>query len=102
MHGPPGNFPNEFDAYRAWVDTVNGSGGISGHPVKFVSIDDHGNPGDSESAVKTLIQSDHAIAIVDLTNDDEGWASYVQSAERSRRRSRELQYTVLHESGLLS
>ncbi len=78
--GPLGNFPNEFDAYRAWVDTVNGSGGISGHPVKFVSIDDHGNPGDSESAVKTLIQSDHAIAIVDLTNDDEGWASYVQSA----------------------
>jgi branched-chain amino acid transport system substrate-binding protein len=79
--GPLGNFPNEFDAYRAWVDTVNASGGINGHSVKFVSIDDHGNPGTSQSAVKTLVQSDHAIALVDLTNLDEGWASYVQSAK---------------------
>jgi branched-chain amino acid transport system substrate-binding protein len=78
--GPLGNFPNEMDAYKAWVDTVNASGGINGHQVKFISIDDQGNPGNSEAAVKTLVQSDHAIALVDLTNLDEGWASYVQSA----------------------
>ena len=78
---PLGNFPNELDAYRAWVDSVNAAGGINGHPVKFVSIDDHANPGTSQAAVKTLVESDHAIALVDLSNVDEGWASYVQSAK---------------------
>ncbi len=77
---PLGNFLNELDAYRAWVDSVNASGGINGHPVRFVSIDDHGNPGTSQSVVKTLVESDHAIALVDSSNVDEGWASYVQSA----------------------
>ena len=65
---------------RPGSDTVNAPGGINGHPVKFIWIDDKSNPGLSVTAVHTLVQTDHAIAIVDATNLDQGWASYVQSA----------------------
>ncbi len=75
-----GNNPGFFDAYKAWVDTVNASGGINGHPVKFVSFNDESNPGLSVNDVHTLVQTDHVIAIVDASNVDQGWASYVQSA----------------------
>jgi branched-chain amino acid transport system substrate-binding protein len=78
--GPEGNFPQEFEPYQAWVSTVNAAGGINGHHVKFTFLDDQGNPGLSLSDAKTLVQTDHVIAIVDTTNDDQGWASYVQSA----------------------
>ena len=78
--GPLGNNPGAFDAYKAWVDTVNASGGINGHPIKFMCFDDKSNPGLSVTDVHTLVQSDHVIAIVDATNVDQGWASYVQSA----------------------
>jgi branched-chain amino acid transport system substrate-binding protein len=79
--GPEGNDPGLFQPYEAWVDTVNASGGINGHHVKFVFMDDQGNPGLSVSDAKTLVQTDHVIALVDSTNDDAGWASFVQSAK---------------------
>ncbi len=78
--GPLGNNPGEFDPYKAWIDTVNASGGINGHPIRFVSFDDKSNPGLSVNDVHTLVQSDHVIAIVDATAEDQGWASYVQGA----------------------
>lgn len=65
--------------YKAWVDSVNATGGINGHPVQFTYMDDAGNPGTSVSDVQQLVGSDHVIALVDMTNDDEAWASYVQS-----------------------
>src|SRR4029077_8467892 len=78
--GPLLTNPGQFDPYKAWIDTVNASGGINGHPLKFVYFDDKSNPGVSITDVHTLVQTDHVIAIVDATNVDQGWASYVQSA----------------------
>jgi branched-chain amino acid transport system substrate-binding protein len=76
-----GNLTGELNPYKAWVATVNASGGINGHPVRFISFDDKGNPGLSLADVKTLVQSDHVIAVVDATNVDEGWASYIESTK---------------------
>ena len=76
---PIGNQPLAFDAYQAWVDTVNASGGINGHPIKFIWFDTKSNPGSAVSDVKTLVENDHAIAIVDSSNIDETFASYLQS-----------------------
>jgi branched-chain amino acid transport system substrate-binding protein len=78
--GPLTNNPGEFDPYKAWIDTVNASGGINGHPIRFVFFDDKSNPGLSVNDVHTLVQSDHVIAILDATAEDQGWASYVQGA----------------------
>lgn len=68
------------DIYRAWADTVNASGGINGHPVQVILDNDDGTPGTSLSDAQSLVQSDHVIALVDMTNDDETWAAFVKSA----------------------
>jgi branched-chain amino acid transport system substrate-binding protein len=67
------------EVYKAWVNTVNGSGGINGHPVKLITEDDAATPGTAISEVQTLI-SDHVVAIVDLSQVDTAWASAVQTA----------------------
>jgi branched-chain amino acid transport system substrate-binding protein len=67
------------DVYKAWANTVNGSAGISGHPVKLITEDDAATPGTGITVAQTLI-SDHVDAIVDLSEVDTAWASAVQTA----------------------
>ena len=66
--------------YQAWVNTVNASGGINGHPVQLTALDDAGNPGTAASNLQTLL-SDHVIAIADLSVADVAWASTVEQAK---------------------
>ncbi|MCK9896026.1 ABC transporter substrate-binding protein [Frankia sp. AgB32] len=66
--------------YKAWVDRTNAAGGINGHPVQFLLEDDAANPGKSTTAAHDLVGK-HVVAIVDMTNDDETWASYVAAAK---------------------
>jgi branched-chain amino acid transport system substrate-binding protein len=67
---------------KAWVSAVNAKGGINGHPVELVVKDDQNDPAQGLSAVKSLVQDDHVIALVGVhANVSEGaWASYVQTA----------------------
>ena len=44
-----------------------------------MSFNDKSNPGFRSIDVHTLVQTDHVIALVDSTNLDQGWASYLQS-----------------------
>ncbi len=67
------------DVYKAFVNTVNASGGINSHPLQVFLEDDASNPANSEADVQTLVKSDHVIALVDLTNLDETWANYIKS-----------------------
>ncbi|MBO0729916.1 MAG: ABC transporter substrate-binding protein [Acidimicrobiaceae bacterium] len=67
------------DIYKAWADSVNASGGINGHPIQVIVDDDAGNAGTSITDVHQLVGSQHVVALVDMTDDDETWASYVQS-----------------------
>lgn len=78
--GPFGgaNVP-DVDVYKAWVNTVNGSGGIKGHPVQVTTEDDAGNPGTALTDARTLI-SDHMDAIVDASTTTQAWAAAVQAA----------------------
>jgi branched-chain amino acid transport system substrate-binding protein len=69
----------KVDVYKAWVDTVNASGGINGHAIQLITEDDGGNPGTSLSDAQTLI-SDHVDAMVDISNYDVAWASDVAAA----------------------
>jgi branched-chain amino acid transport system substrate-binding protein len=41
--------------YQAWANTVNASGGISGHPVKIILADDQSNPGNALTDVENLV-----------------------------------------------
>lgn len=67
------------NVYRSWVNTVNGSGGIDGHPIDLTVADDAGAPGQSISAAQSLI-SKHVDAIVDNTTLDSAWESQVKAA----------------------
>jgi branched-chain amino acid transport system substrate-binding protein len=76
---PFGNIAQNFEPYRAWVSYVNASGGINGHPIKFIWADSKSNPGVAVSDVHTFVETNHAIAIVDASNNDLGFQSYLQS-----------------------
>jgi ABC-type branched-subunit amino acid transport system substrate-binding protein len=39
----------EAEVYKAWVNTVNASGGINGHQIHLITEDDASNPGTSAS-----------------------------------------------------
>lgn len=51
-------------AAKAWADWVNANGGIGGHQVAIVDEDTAGTPSTALSAVKTLVTSDHVVAVM--------------------------------------
>lgn len=64
----------------AWQDWTNAHGGINGHNVKVITLDDANDAGKSLRDVKELVEQDHVLAIVgEYSNLDATWASYVQS-----------------------
>ncbi len=66
--------------YKAWADSVNASGGINGHKINIIYKNDDSNPTTSTTIVHTFVQSDHVVAILDASNNDAVWATYVQQA----------------------
>jgi branched-chain amino acid transport system substrate-binding protein len=64
---------------KAWVDSVNASGGINGHKIDLIVEDDTSSPSKSTSEAQTLVGTDHVVAIIDATSEDFSWASYVQA-----------------------
>jgi branched-chain amino acid transport system substrate-binding protein len=68
-------------AIQAWAGSVNASGGIAGHPVHLYVEDDGGISAKSLTAVKTLVQQDHVVAIVGQSvGDASPWQKYVDAA----------------------
>jgi branched-chain amino acid transport system substrate-binding protein len=67
------------DALNAWVKWTNTHGGVAGHPVKVVIIDDKSDPANALSAAQVLTQQDHVIAIVGETaaTTDGAWGPYI-------------------------
>ena len=67
------------NVYKAWINTVNGSGGINGHPVQLVSEDDAGIPGTAITKAQALV-ADKVDAILDISITSSAWASTVSAA----------------------
>jgi branched-chain amino acid transport system substrate-binding protein len=61
----------------AWSSAVNAGGGIANHPIQLFTADDSQNPGTALSAVTKMVQQDQVIAIIDLSNVDSAFASYI-------------------------
>ena len=69
-------------AITAWADYVNANGGIDGHKIKLIDFDDQGSPSTALTDVQTLVQQDHAIAIVgDYSVVEPVWSPYIQTAK---------------------
>lgn len=74
----PGDYRSGQDIQKmaeVWVQQVNASGGIQGHPVDLAVYDDQGKPEVGASAVERAITEKKAVAILGL------WHSSVTVAE---------------------
>ena len=69
----------DVDAYKAWVDTVNKSGGLDGHPVKIIYENTTATPGKGSAEIKTLL-SDHIDALFSFSLTNFTWAKTVQAS----------------------
>jgi branched-chain amino acid transport system substrate-binding protein len=66
-------------ALQAWADYTNAHGGINGHQIRVISLDDQGVASVSLADAHTLIQGDHVIALVGSQTDLAGaWGAYAK------------------------
>jgi branched-chain amino acid transport system substrate-binding protein len=69
VHTPFITYPSSYsDTPIAFQNWVNAHGGINGHPLKVISLDDHADAATSLADAKQLINVDHVIALVGLAN----------------------------------
>ncbi|MCW2892566.1 MAG: hypothetical protein JWO75_2055 [Actinomycetia bacterium] len=65
-----------------WVSMTNASGGINGHPIQAVYLDDLNTPSQALSNAEQLVNQDHVKAILDLSDDQEStWAKVPDAAK---------------------
>jgi len=73
-----GTSTEAVDTLNAWLKVTNAAGGINGHPVKAFILDDKSDPAVGLADAKTLVESDHVVAIVGQSSStDQSWASYM-------------------------
>ena len=65
----------------AWIGAVNASGGIDGHPVKVITMDDQGSATVGLQDAKKLIQQDKVVAFVgEASGSVETWEKLAEAA----------------------
>jgi branched-chain amino acid transport system substrate-binding protein len=68
----------EAPIVAAWAAWENAHGGVNGHSVKIIKMDDSGSATTALAQVTQMIQQDHVIALIDDSDVDAAWATYVQ------------------------
>jgi branched-chain amino acid transport system substrate-binding protein len=72
---------NNISVINAWASYANANGGINGHPVKVITMDDQQNAATTLQDAKTLVEQDHVVAIVGESSFvDASFAPYVAHA----------------------
>ncbi len=69
------------DTMQAWASWVNSHGGLAGHQVNLVILDDGYSAAKALTNAETAINQDHAVAIFDNSDEDPSFASTVKSAD---------------------
>jgi branched-chain amino acid transport system substrate-binding protein len=74
--------PDDKATPSAWVSYTNAHGGIAGHPVKLIQMDDQGDPAKALADVEQLINQDHVVALVgdQDSSTDTAYASVLTSS----------------------
>jgi branched-chain amino acid transport system substrate-binding protein len=65
---------------QAWASWVNTHGGLAGHQVHLVVLDDGYSAAKALANAQTAVSQDHAVAIFDNSDEDPSFASLVQGA----------------------
>ena len=65
MTGPAAaTYAPVIDAMKAYVDHVNGKGGVNGHPVQLIVLDDSAEPSKAAANAKRLISEDKVVLLL--------------------------------------
>ncbi len=76
-----GDYGSDRQVLTAWQDATNAAGGINGHHVKVIALDDQGNPTVALQDAQELVQQDHVLAVVDdNSNGGTSYGSYLETA----------------------
>lgn len=72
LSGPLGGIGQVYvDGLKAEADLLNSAGGVQGHPIKVIALDDAGDPTRAIAAAKQLIEQDHVKFMVpDILDPD--------------------------------
>jgi branched-chain amino acid transport system substrate-binding protein len=62
---------------EVWEKSTNDAGGINGHPVKIVFKDDAGNPTTALTAVQSMVNNDHIVALISPASATTSYMSYL-------------------------
>jgi branched-chain amino acid transport system substrate-binding protein len=65
---------------QAWASWVDSHGGLAGHQVHLVVLDDGYSAAKALANAQTAVNQDHAVAIFDNSDEDPSFASVVQGA----------------------
>jgi branched-chain amino acid transport system substrate-binding protein len=60
---------------KLWAKQVNAAGGINGHPVQIISVDDANDPGKNLTEAKDLVENRHVIGFVADASASAGFGS---------------------------
>jgi branched-chain amino acid transport system substrate-binding protein len=79
LTGPlPAAFAPIFDGVNAYLDMVNGNGGVDGRKIDFAfPLDDGSNPSQDTDQVRTLVEQDKVFAVVGVATPTFAGASYL-------------------------
>jgi branched-chain amino acid transport system substrate-binding protein len=66
------------EVLEAWAKSVNAKGGLQGHRVNLIVKDDGYNPTTSLAQVESMVSTDHIVALVDNSDVDTSWYTYVE------------------------
>jgi branched-chain amino acid transport system substrate-binding protein len=66
---------------EAWEKTVNAKGGLQGHPINLIVKDDGYQPNVSLAQVKAMVTGDHIVALVDNSDVDTSWYTYIEQSK---------------------
>lgn len=61
-----------------WAAYENAHGGIAGHSVDLITMNDGLDPATSLAQVTKMVSQDHVLAIIDGSDVDSSWAPYVE------------------------
>ena len=64
---------------KSWVSYENANGGINGHQIQLIFKDDALNPGTSLSQVTSMVEQNHIIALIDGTDVDSAWSTFISA-----------------------
>lgn len=80
--GPIGSMLRQAPrAVQAWAASVNARGGLNGHPVKVIVMDDGGDAAKSRSQVQELVEQHKVVALVGnmpLAASLKAWQPYIE------------------------